>query len=306
MRVFYNHRQQADVLREASYSPSMSKPAKFMAHISTLVDSGEVSLVEDFSPVTREEFYKVHEADYVDSVLDQRINNGFGNKSREITHSLPWTSGSFRAAALDAVENGGVTCSPTSGFHHAGYANGWGFCTFNGLMVAVDALKEQHPGIKIAIIDFDMHYGDGTEDIMYVVPRLAGPHLHVTDCKLVGSASSRKQHPDFVESAFMSGIEQGVNRVLAESPSVILYQAGADSHVEDPLGGVFTTEMYRQRDRIVFEAAASANIPVAWNLAGGYQTPIKKVLNLHSITVEEALRADYATENFSEHRARAF
>lgn len=62
-----------------------------------------------------------------------------------------------------------------------------------------------------------------------------------------------------------------------------------------PLGGVFTTAGYRQRDRLVFAAAARAGVPVVWNLAGGYQSPLGKVLALHAITMEEALGAEAAS-----------
>ena len=66
---------------------------------------------------------------------------------------------------------------------------------------------------------------------------------------------------------------------------VILYQAGADPHVDDPLGGWLTTAQLAERDRLVFESAQALGIPVAWNLAGGYQTPLRKVLDIHDNTM---------------------
>ncbi len=69
--------------------------------------------------------------------------------------------------------------------------------------------------------------------------------------------------------------------------AVLLYQAGADPHVDDPLGGWLTTEQLRERDRRVFEAARGAGVPVAWNLAGGYQTPLRNVLDIHDHTLIE-------------------
>jgi acetoin utilization deacetylase AcuC-like enzyme len=68
---------------------------------------------------------------------------------------------------------------------------------------------------------------------------------------------------------------------------LVLYQAGADSHIDDPFGGRFTTEQFRLRDQIVFKKLSELEIPVVWNLAGGYQDPIEKVLSLHTITAEE-------------------
>ena len=65
----------------------------------------------------------------------------------------------------------------------------------------------------------------------------------------------------------------------------MLYQAGADCHVDDPLGGWLTTEQMLRRDEMVFAGLAALRVPVAWNLAGGYQTPIRKVLELHDNTM---------------------
>ena len=70
---------------------------------------------------------------------------------------------------------------------------------------------------------------------------------------------------------------------------LLLYQAGADPHVEDPLGGFLTTEQMRMRDKIVFKVAKKLGIPIVWNLAGGYQDPIEKVLELHENTLLECI-----------------
>jgi acetoin utilization deacetylase AcuC-like enzyme len=71
----------------------------------------------------------------------------------------------------------------------------------------------------------------------------------------------------------------------------VLYQAGADVHVDDPLGGVLTTEQMMERDRIVFRAARRTQTPIVWNLAGGYQQPLSKVIVLHLNTMRECVSA---------------
>lgn len=82
--------------------------------------------------------------------------------------------------------------------------------------------------------------------------------------------------------------------LAAFRPDLVLYQAGADTHVDDPMGGLLTTEQMRERDRGVFAATRALGIPVAWNLAGGYQVEpdgsIPRVIALHLNTFEEALR----------------
>ena len=74
---------------------------------------------------------------------------------------------------------------------------------------------------------------------------------------------------------------------------VILYQAGADPHINDPLGGFLTTNQLRERDRLMFEAANSIGIPIAWNLAGGYQVDsgggIQPILDIHNNTMLECV-----------------
>jgi len=70
---------------------------------------------------------------------------------------------------------------------------------------------------------------------------------------------------------------------------VLLYQAGADPHIEDPLGGWLTTAQMRERDRVVFTVCQEMALPVAWNLAGGYQRDaqgsIRPVLEIHDNTM---------------------
>ena len=89
--------------------------------------------------------------------------NGFGNRSAGVAASLAYTSGSMVAAAEHAVLHREVVCSPTSGFHHAEYGSAGGYCTFNGLMVTALALKDAGLVNRVAILDCDAHYGNGTD-----------------------------------------------------------------------------------------------------------------------------------------------
>jgi acetoin utilization deacetylase AcuC-like enzyme len=273
MKVFYRAEQTAHV--KTYYSPSMYKPELVVADWQQRFGID----VCDFDQVVRDDFYRVHDRAYVDGVLDLSIPNGFGGRDPEIAGSLPFTSGSMCAAALSAFREGGIACSPTSGFHHAGYDHGGGYCTFNGLMVAVVALLDAGAN-RIAIVDLDMHYGDGTQDILN---RLAlGDRV---DHWTLGPRGSRGRSERHVLHEISSWLADCLSAV-----DVVLYQAGADSHEDDPLGGVFSTSGYRERDRLVFETAAEYRVPVAWNLAGGYQHPVARVIDLHRITFEEASR----------------
>lgn len=255
-----------------SFSPSAGKPALLVEQWRRRWPS--LDLVEP-RPVTVDELCLAHQREYVEDVLACRRPNGFGNESPEVARSLPWTTGSLVSAARHVVANGGAACSPTSGFHHAGYRWGSGFCTFNGLMVAA-LLARPVDGI-VGILDCDFHYGNGTDDI------LAELGVEFVRHFTTGGMRSLRDPDYFLDElpGLLASMEAGL----------LIYQAGADAHLDDPLGGWMTTEQLRRRDRVVFEFCARNRVPVVWNLAGGYQSDIQKVLDLHHATMEECLRA---------------
>ena len=149
-------------------------------------------------------------------------------------------------------------------------------------MVAALDLLERGDANKVGILDCDEHYGNGTDDIIdrcglwdRVIHYTAGEHDHKAD-------------------AFLAGLSSLMERTFAGC-AVLLYQAGADPHIDDPLGGWMTTEQLRERDKIVFRTAKRMELPVAWCLAGGYQRDagggIRPVLAIHDGTMAECLAA---------------
>jgi len=255
-------------------SPSAAKPARALASWREL---GVPIDIIDPTPATREELYRAHDASYVNAILECRAVNGFGTKAADLAASLPYTVGAMTSAAREAIRNGSVAVAPVSGFHHAHFAHPEGFCTFNGLMVAALALKAEGLARRVGILDLDQHYGNGTADI---IERLGIDWIeHFT----AGSEY-------FLESQAEKFLRRLPEHVASmKSCDVILYQAGADPHIEDPLGGWLSSEQLAQRDRLVFEAARALGIPIAWNLAGGYQTPLRKVLLVHDNTMSAAV-----------------
>ena len=265
--MFYTPKMLADA---ESFSPSASKPKHVLASWRRL--GIPISVIEP-DPVTHAELCLAHDKGFVERVLSAKDRNGFGNRSPQVAASLPYTSGAMLAAARETLRNRAVAVAPCSGFHHARFGAPDGFCTFNGLVVAAQVLKIGGEARRIGILDFDQHYGDGTDDIIehlglrYIEHYSAGQHW----CS-----------PEKAEE-FLSAIPSIVERMA--DCSLILYQAGADPHVDDELGGWLTTKQLAERDRIVFEAAKKARVPLAWNLAGGYQKPLRKVLDIHDNTL---------------------
>ena len=158
--VFYTPLMAAEA---SSFSPSAAKPR---AAVESWVKLGIPLNVIVPEPVSVQDLARAHLPAFVDAVLSCRSDNGFGNRSKAVAASLPHTSGAMLAAAREAIRNGRVAVAPCSGFHHAGYANAGGFCTFNGLMVTAMALHASGEATRVGILDFDQHYGDGTDNII--------------------------------------------------------------------------------------------------------------------------------------------
>ncbi len=159
MKVFFAPEMVAST---SSFSPSAGKPAAVVA------DWRRRGLPIELchpAPATFAELATAHASAYVRDVLSCTVPNGFGNRSPEVAASLPWTSGAMLAAARHARSRREHAAAPCSGFHHAGWDHGGGFCTFNGLMVAALVLLAEGAR-RVGILDCDMHYGDGTDDIL--------------------------------------------------------------------------------------------------------------------------------------------
>lgn len=257
---------------EQSRSPSAHKPAAVVESWLKLIPDLRVMAPP---PVDLDDISLTHDRDWAADVLTGQADNGFGNRSREIAGTLCHTSGAMLAAAL-AAKRHGMGIAPCSGFHHAGWASAEDFCTFNGLMITARVLLEGGSATRVGILDADMHYGNGTDEIIAVLGEARVQHYSVGEHFHHRADAVRflAELPDLVDS--FVGCD------------VLLYQAGADPHIDDPLGGWLSTEDLFRRDYAVFQRCRRHGIPVAWNLAGGYQTPLRKILDIHDNTLRAA------------------
>jgi len=270
--VFYSEHILAE---SGSFSPSASKPR----HVLAAWQEADLPIaVHPIAPASELDLCLAHDPAYVRDVLDGNAPNGFGNTSRDVARSLPYTTGAMIAAARAALQDG-CACAPVSGFHHAHYDSARGYCTFNGLIIAAQKVLAEGAVKRVLILDCDMHYGDGTDQIL--------DRLGLTDT-VINMTFGRWFHQPTHAAAYIRRLREAAAGF--DSFDLVLYQAGADVHVNDPLGGVLTTKQMIERDQIVFDAARASGIPVAWNLAGGYQDPLSKVIDLHVNTLRECVR----------------
>lgn len=295
--IFYNPHMSVDGLD--SFSPSASKPRRFVElmaqyryHAYGPHGLGKVV------PVTHDDLCLAHTKRYVDGVFSGTTLNGFECRDARVPESCLWTIGSLLAASRYAMLHPATpVCSPTSGFHHAGYDFGGGFCTFNGLLVVAAKLINAAPvnNFKVAILDCDFHHGNGTDDILDKHPALGSHILHLTAGR---HFHGNDPHAEALE--FQAWLHEATVEINAFKPDLVLYQAGADPHVKDPLGGFLDNAGLIQRDRVVFRGIKA---PIVWCLAGGYQPPragIDPVLEIHRNTLLESDASVKVREAFFE------
>lgn len=273
MLVFYNKKQQVD--EDVGYSPSAKKSKLVVQAWKKL---GYPITIKKIRALSLDELALAHDRNYVKGILSGKIKNGFDNKSLKVAKSLQWTTGSFVCAAIHAHLHKENTFSPTSGFHHASYSYADGFCTFSGLTIAAIILHKQHKAKNIGILDLDSHAGDGTENTISKTNSesfIAHYSLGYHDIQKDNNSQWLEDLPNLIKQNF-------------SSCDVLLYQAGVDCHEDDPevYSGHFTSEQIYLRDKLVYSTCRKLNIPVVTNLAGGYQKPIQKIIDLHSLTAK--------------------
>lgn len=274
--------------------------AKYRLIAARLVGAGRVTR-EAFAepePCSWEDLALVHTPDYLD-----KIRHGGLTEDEIRTLELPWipelvegfrlmTGGTCQTArmALDA----GVAVHLGGGLHHAFPDHGEGFCLFNDVAVAIRKLQRDARIRRAAVVDCDVHHGNGTAFIFAADPSVFTFSIHqqhnypawkpASDVD-IGLSDGTK------DDEYLARLGEALPRVVESKPELIVYLAGSDPFEEDQLGGLaLTLEGLRRRDRLVLDAAATAAVPVAIVLAGGYARRVEDTVTAHANTVLEALR----------------
>lgn len=259
-------------------APNLNKGRKVFNLCYDSMEDYKADLVQEgtqFFSKTIDLLDRVHADDYVQDVLSGARPNGYGGADdQETEHALTSCVVMVRATR-EALARKCPVFAPVSGFHHAGYNFSGGFCTFNGLVAAAQLARDGGAN-KVLIIDGDGHHGDGTVDLL----GRNGRSYWLTNCDL--SYSNTAGDPDIANAHLFESLEQG-------PWDLILYQAGADSHKDDPYGaGYLTDERWDMRDAVVFNYCRTTRTPLVFCLAGGYNGA--KTLTLHNRTFLSALQ----------------
>jgi acetoin utilization deacetylase AcuC-like enzyme len=310
--IVYSDRYQVDI---GSHVFPMGKYARVR---DGLVSRGLISaaaLVEP-APAGWDELALVHTAEYI-----EKTRSGGFRASELALLELPWSTsvaegfrlmaGGTIAAARLAVDAGArlardaggraggegrlaAAANLGGGFHHAFPSHGEGFCLYNDVAVAIRVLQRDGTIRRAAVVDADVHQGNGTAFIFdgdasvftfSIHQEHNYPHVKPRGSLDVGL-------PDGTDDReYLHALERALPAVLASRPELIVYVAGADPYLEDQLGGLcLTYEGLRGRDFLVLSSARGAGVPVVIVFAGGYARRVEDTAAIHIATIEEALR----------------
>ena len=205
------------------------------------------------------------------------------------------TGGTITAARLALDGRDRVAVHIGGGFHHAFAGHGEGFCMFNDVAVAIREAQRARRAVRAAVVDLDVHHGNGTASIFAGDPRVFTLSMHdeanYPVVKPPGSLDIGLARGSG-DADYLACLDGALTRVLEHLPDVLFYLAGADPYADDQLGGLaLSLAGLRRRDRLVFEAARSAGVPIVVLLAGGYARHLDDTVAIHAATIEEAAQS---------------
>lgn len=245
-----------------------------------------------------------HDPAYIDRVTRGQLCQG---ELRAI--GFPWSEamversrrsvGATIAACRYAMTEG-VGVSLAGGTHHAQYARGAGYCVFNDAAIAARQLQadacHDRGQLRVAIIDLDVHQGDGTALILAGDPSVFTLSLHGASnfpfrkqrsCLDI-SLPDGTRDDDYLEQLDLALAD--LERRFASE--FVLFISGADPHEHDRLGRLkLTREGIARRDRCVYAFAERLGVPIAITMAGGYGRDVDTTVDIHWRTVRGALQS---------------
>ena len=262
-----------------------------------VIAEGLVADVHEPARATVEELERVHTPEYV-----ARLTTGTLSDAELRLLGFPWSPAlverSYRAvggtlgAARQALGDG-VAMNLAGGTHHAFPDRGEGFCVFNDVAIAVRTLRAEGRIRRAAIVDLDVHQGNGTHAIFaddaetYTFSMHGGRNypFHKVPGTLDIELSDGVGDDDY-----LALLAESLPRVLSEGrPDLVVYLAGADPHERDRLGRLkLTFEGLERRDAMVLEACREVGIPVAITIAGGYGVDVRETVAIHVATARVA------------------
>ena len=294
----------------AALPPGHSFPMdKYGLLMVALADLGADLIAYAPDPAPREWIETVHDAAYVASVFDGSLTReqerriGLPVTAAMVRRSRLVIGGTYLAARI-ALETG-FAANSAGGSHHALPDGGAGYCIFNDLAVAGARLLAEGRIERLAVVDLDVHQGDGTAAIFAGRADVATFSMHAAKNFPVRKAVSTRdvELPDGMgDEAYLAVLAAELPAFLdVYRPGLVLYQAGVDPHVDDRLGRLGLSDAgLTLRDRFVVDTCMARGVPVASTLGGGYGVDRAAVAMRHarSIVAMGALQKNYLAPSY--------
>jgi acetoin utilization deacetylase AcuC-like enzyme len=290
MRVFYSPRYYADI-GDTHIFPIR----KFELVRDQLLGEGTLSSNEviEPEPAPLEDVLLVHTDDYV-----TRLRNG-QLTAREIRRlGLPWSQSLVRRSfyavggtinAAHVALDDGYASNLAGGTHHAFADRGEGFCVLNDVAIAVRTLRRKNLVTRVAIVDCDVHQGNGTATIFAGDPEVFTFSVHgANNYPLFKSQSSLDVElaDGTNDESYLDTLAQHMATVFQHAPDIIFYLAGADPYGGDKLGKLgLSIEGLRQRDALVLRQCFDHEVPVVTVMSGGYGKVLDDTIEIHCNTI---------------------
>ena len=239
--------------------------------------------------ISKDSLLLAHDATYVEEFLEQKLSE----KEMRRIGLTPWTpkmiertlclTGGALEATIHAVNHGGITGNMAGGTHHAHRDFGSGYCSFNDLAISAMYAIEKLGIKRVAILDLDVHQGDGTATILSNEARTRTISVHCsTNFPFRKSVSDfdLPVEPEAGDELFMEKVREAVELCVDFQPELVLYQAGVDGLEQDHLGKLCVSRKgMQERNQYVFEKMLKNRIPTVIFMGGGYSKPIEHSLD---------------------------
>ena len=263
-----------------------------------LVEEGWIAeaAIEEALPASRELLELAHTPEYLDDLealrWTPRTSSSELPLGEAILEAYRRAAAGTLAAARGALEHG-AAAHLGGGFHHASAEHAEGFCYLNDLAVAIRALQREARVKRAAVVDLDVHQGNGTARIFADDPSVFTLSIHQESNYPVPKARSTLDLglPDGTDDqAYDRVLVPALEEIWRFAPELVLYVAGADPYLDDQLGGLaLTFDGLATRDRRVLEGCAAREIPVAVTFGGGYARRLEDTVRIHTETCRVAL-----------------
>ncbi len=265
---------------------------------------------------TEQDLLRVHEKHYVNRIKKLSENGGW------LAADTPAPIGIYEIARLATggsilageklFQGYNLTVNPLGGFHHAGKAYSSGFCFFNDIAVVIEYLKENYHLKRCAIIDLDVHHGNGTQDIYYDDPTVLNISLHQDGRTLYPGTGSLEKigrgaaegytvnipfPPETGGPSYLKAFHAIVpNIVRAFKPELIIYQSGVDTHHTDPLADMkLTYQTYYELAQSIQKLSEETCKKLLVLFGGGYNS-ISCIIAYYNILCGILGTKEYFTE----------